>query len=1119
MEWMLMNPKVNTMFSSLGSHIENYFSSDKDTLRSLSEILEQLLREDRISRNFRKAIGFSNVIQKDLLPLLYNIKDNLSNSPSSYDQQVLDTTIRILVNLTVPVECLLPVEVVLKTDTGRNTIFELNWLLTSCKAAFLDPRCTRSIIHYIKIFLNKDEKLSVGDSDSVNNCLLLLRNILHIPEVGNTNASNGVSYQNQIVWNLFTQKIDKILIQLMTDKNRARWGMVMVQLIALMYKDQHVGTLQKLLNLWFESSHSESSEDNESNTSPSDQGSRDSSSSMTTSDPTSDSSDNGGSGLHQHKSHSSNGKSEIETKHTPDSISQTHNLNRMTELLGRKGQTNNRKHSTNIKPSHNKKERSHETIDAYGNVTTENKNHQTLRSACGSETASSSTSSQKMECGSSELSDCGYGTQVENQESISTSSNEDEGPNRCTKPVHHKPIHMIQKSRYTGGKPPLTVQAKKEWRRKKLIKRSRTNTVNMKALLHHIPSDEDISHLLKEFTVDFLLKGYGYLVSDLQAQLLTNMQAHIDTSHFFWLVTYFLKFAVQLELDLENISCVLSFEIVSYLTYEGVKLCEELEVARQQPGSDLTPCLRRMHLVVTAIRELIQAVDIYKKVSHLSQEDKDHLLQLQNTIICTEDLKCLFILLLRHFDPTIQSKQYLQDIIITNHILLIFLENCSNSQKPHTSMTEHIRQFASVDVMRQYGLLLECFEENGEFINNCIFTMMHHVAGDLEQVSILFQPSILKTLSKIWETDFQICDDWSDLIEYVIHKFLKMPRTLPILQDVNKQDSSSPSGNKPNTGWSQDDSDNLYWYYYQSAKSSDPVGKVLSHYTENGVFNKTRIGVIEQLYKQGVITKKQFEEFMHREPVDAISRKTEKEKKSRTEGETLDEINVLTDHLINENKGCFVKWLQNNLLEACYCKLFPTKPDKFIMEPVPYHYTLMKQSIPLVTWSCDQHNIMQYQPFVLLLHKLGFHIASDVTKVFPRIPHFWTTDMLYSVAQKLGPIDTASLKFNTSQLNVSDTKEVISVAEHTKVDVTFSVSHRGQSSSAYIGFTPEPHSLPNWIQVVQQSKTSDARVISCIREDDIEVASMGSDTDLTRMCVSDEESSCTTKQQNKVVLS
>lgn len=60
--------------------------------------------------------------------------------------------------------------------------------------------------------------------------------------------------------------------------------------------------------------------------------------------------------------------------------------------------------------------------------------------------------------------------------------------------------------------------------------------------------------------------------------------------------------------------------------------------------------------------------------------------------------------------------------------------------------------------MKQYGLLLECFEENGEFVNNCIFTMMHHIAGDINQPETLFQPSILKTFFKIWESDFEICD-------------------------------------------------------------------------------------------------------------------------------------------------------------------------------------------------------------------------------------------------------------------------------------------------------------------------------------------------------------------------
>lgn len=37
-------------------------------------------------------------------------------------------------------------------------------------------------------------------------------------------------------------------------------------------------------------------------------------------------------------------------------------------------------------------------------------------------------SSMKIDCESSEFSDRGYGTQVENQESMSTSSNEDEEP-------------------------------------------------------------------------------------------------------------------------------------------------------------------------------------------------------------------------------------------------------------------------------------------------------------------------------------------------------------------------------------------------------------------------------------------------------------------------------------------------------------------------------------------------------------------------------------------------------------------------------------------------------------------------------------------------------------------
>jgi timeless len=61
-------------------------------------------------------------------------------------------------------------------------------------------------------------------------------------------------------------------------------------------------------------------------------------------------------------------------------------------------------------------------------------------------------------------------------------------------------------------------------------------------------------------------------------------------------------------------------------------------------------------------------------------------------------------------------------------------------------------------MMLQYGRLLESFQENGKFVNDCIFTMMHHISGDMNQVGALFQPGILKTFSLIWEQDFEICD-------------------------------------------------------------------------------------------------------------------------------------------------------------------------------------------------------------------------------------------------------------------------------------------------------------------------------------------------------------------------
>jgi timeless len=275
---LLNNPQIHSTFASLGSMQGDTYVVNDDCMSILEEINCKLSMEDHTLRTYRRAIGFGQNVKKDIIPLLINVKN----------PQIVDSAVRLLVNLTVPIECLLSVEVMSRTEIGRHTIYELNRLLHNSKEVFADLKATQAIINHMKDILENDQKLTIIQCESVNNCLLLLRNILHIPE-----NVHQLSMQNQILWNLFTQSIDKLLIYLMTCPQKSFWGVTIVQLIALMYKDQHVGTLQRLLNHWFESaSHAESSEDNESNTSPPKQGSRDGSP-LTLDPTTSDSSDNG----------------------------------------------------------------------------------------------------------------------------------------------------------------------------------------------------------------------------------------------------------------------------------------------------------------------------------------------------------------------------------------------------------------------------------------------------------------------------------------------------------------------------------------------------------------------------------------------------------------------------------------------------------------------------------------------------------------------------------------------------------------------------------------------------------------------------------------------------------
>lgn len=102
--------------------------------------------------------------------------------------------------------------------------------------------------------------------------------------------------------------------------------------------------------------------------------------------------------------------------------------------------------------------------------------------------------------------------------------------------------------------------------------------------------------------------------------------------------------------------------------------------------------LKYLFQVVTAIREFLQAIEAYQKMIHLCDSDKDHLAKLQYQIGKLSDLKMLFVLLIRQYNPNIQSRQYLQDLILTNHCFFLFLDNSYKTQEQHDNMMDHLKK-------------------------------------------------------------------------------------------------------------------------------------------------------------------------------------------------------------------------------------------------------------------------------------------------------------------------------------------------------------------------------------------------------------------------------------------
>ena len=425
-----------------------------------------------------------------------------------------------------------------------------------------------------------------------------------------------------------------------------------------------------------------------------------------------------------------------------------------------------------------------------------------------------------------------------------------------------------------SGHTDLTEMVIAPWNKKKVIS-SKNFPLGIDS---YVPTNDDIASLLKDFVVKFLHNSFDGLVIDLKDQLLTFSTSSFDPSHLFWLISYFTKLAIAIELDYRHLESIMKTEMFGFLVYEGVMLNEELELnimhGQGMEGKGIASSrmnLRKIHLIISSLHELFNVILTYSKFTASQRLEVESLRKLRSDLSEMTDLPQLFLLCIRSFIPTVHSKQFLIEVIITHHISMILLEPMYLEGR--FDLPLHLKQFATIKIMDTFGKVLQDFKTNSDFVNDCILTMMHHVAGDLMSPDCLFQPIILKTFSLIMESDVDVKDCWGDMIEYIMIRFVRAAKKSPaacIRKMFGNSSSSSSSGSsssgssssgssssgssktlthtgrdtpdgflasKLETGLSlspvRADRDRLYWLYLQFEQAADPISMIVDSLVED----------------------------------------------------------------------------------------------------------------------------------------------------------------------------------------------------------------------------------------------------------------------------------------------
>ncbi|XP_037090858.1 protein timeless homolog [Pollicipes pollicipes] len=200
--------------------------------------LVRFLRRDDENHEIRRALGETKVVVKDLIPIIKH---------HSNDTELLDVTLRLLVNLTTPALILYEEELP-GERVSRRFYLEVIQYLQSYKEAFSDKVFWSVLAAKMTSLLEKDwEHRMEDDRLMIERVLILVRNVLNIPAnpAAEKRTDDDASVHDQVLWGMHLAGLDDIILFIAQSDDEQHLCIHILEVVSLMLREQDAKQLAR----------------------------------------------------------------------------------------------------------------------------------------------------------------------------------------------------------------------------------------------------------------------------------------------------------------------------------------------------------------------------------------------------------------------------------------------------------------------------------------------------------------------------------------------------------------------------------------------------------------------------------------------------------------------------------------------------------------------------------------------------------------------------------------------------------------------------------------------------------------------------------------------------------